>query len=122
MAIKQDNTYFTPVKKRTSIGNSSRSKPKNKSKRLNFKKYNRQGKWVVAQNGGSMTTEEKNNSNYQIQLLNEINKKVSSQRNEAHNRIAQLEIIIESNKREIQVLKAELEGNKLFKENNKKDK
>jgi len=77
---------------------------------------------VVAQNGGSMTTEEKNNSNYQIQLLNEINKKVSSQRNEAHNRIAQLEIIIESNKREIQALKAELEGNKLFKENNKKDK
>jgi hypothetical protein len=44
MAIKQDNTYFTPVKKRTSIGNSSRSRPKNKSKRLNFKKYNRQGK------------------------------------------------------------------------------
>ena len=122
MAIKQDNTYFTPVKKRTSIGNSSRSKPKNKSKRLNFKKYNRQGKWVVAQNGGSMTTEVKDNSNYQIQLLNEINKKVSSQRNEAHNRIAQLEIIIESNKREIQALKAELEGNKLFKENNKKDK
>jgi len=77
---------------------------------------------VVAQNGGSMTTEKKNNSNYQIQLLNEINKKVSSQRNEAHNRIAQLEIIIESNKREIQALKAELEGNKLFKENNKKDK
>ena len=30
--------------------------------------------------------------------------------------------IIESNKREIQALKAELEGNKLFKENNKKDK
>ena len=44
MAIKQDNTYFTPVKKRTSIGDSSRSRPKNKSKKLNFKKYNRQGK------------------------------------------------------------------------------
>ena len=75
-------------------------------------------------NGGRMTTEEKNNSNYkqQVQLLNEINKKISNQRNEAHNRMAQLEIIIESNKREIQALKAELEGNKLFKENNKKDK
>ena len=35
--------YFTPLKKRTSIGHSSRSKPKNKSKRLNWKKYNRQG-------------------------------------------------------------------------------
>ena len=75
-------------------------------------------------NGGRMTTEEKNNSNYkqQVQLLNEINKKISNQRNDAHNRMAQLEIIIESNKREIQALKAELEGNKLFKENNKKDK
>ena len=69
-----------------------------------------------------MTTETKNDSNYQIKLLSEINKKVSLQRNEAHNRIAQLEIIIESNQREIQALKAELEGNKLFKENNKKDK
>jgi hypothetical protein len=38
------NIYFTPVKKRTSIGHSSRSRPKNKSKKLNFKKYNRQGK------------------------------------------------------------------------------
>ena len=36
--------------------------------------------------------------------------------------MAQLEIIIEQNQREIQALKAELEGNKLFKENNKKDK
>ena len=36
--------------------------------------------------------------------------------------IAHLEIMIESNQREIQALKAELEGNKLFKENNKKDK
>ena len=44
MAKQQLNTYFTPVKKKTSIGNSSRSRPKNKSKRLNFKKYNRQGK------------------------------------------------------------------------------
>jgi len=31
------------VKKRTSIGNSSRSKPKNKHKLRNWKKYNRQG-------------------------------------------------------------------------------
>ena len=71
-----------------------------------------------------MTTEEKNINNYkqQIQLLSEINKKISNQRNEAYNRMAQLEIMIESNQREIQALKAELEGNKLFKENNKKDK
>ena len=122
MAKKVGNEYFTPVRKRTSIGNSTRSKPKNKHKLKSWKRYNRQGKWVVAKNGERMTKETTNDSNYQIQLLNEINKKVSSQRNEAHNRIAQLEIVIESNKREIQALKAELEGNKLFKENNKKDK
>lgn len=61
------------------------------------------------------------NRDYQIQLLGEINKKISNQRNEAHNRIAQLELIIESNQREIQSLKANIEGNKIFKEN-KKDK
>ena len=63
-----------------------------------------------------MTTEEKNINNYkqQIQLLSEINKKISNQRNEAYNRMAQLEIMIESNQREIQALKAELEGNKLL--------
>ena len=61
------------------------------------------------------------NRDYQIQLLGEINKKTSNQRNEAHNRIAQLELIIESNQREIQSLKANIEGNKIFKEN-KKDK
>ena len=44
MAKQQANIYFTPTKKRTSIGHSSRSRPKNKAKRLNFKKYNRQGK------------------------------------------------------------------------------
>ena len=33
-----------PVKKRTSIGNSVRSRPKNKNKRRNFKKYKGQGK------------------------------------------------------------------------------
>ena len=42
--LSVNNTYFTPVKKRTSRGHSSRSRPKNKSKKLNFKKYNRQGK------------------------------------------------------------------------------
>ena len=122
MAIKQDNTYFTPVKKRTSIGNSSRSRPKNKSKRLNFKKYNRQGKWVVALNGERMTetkTTTQTSSDYQIKLLQEVNKKISQQRNTAHNRIAELELLIESQQREIQSLKATLEGEKLFKENKK---
>ena len=61
------------------------------------------------------------NRDYQIQLLGEINKKISNQRNEAHNRIAQLELVIESNQREIQSLKNNIEGNKIFKEN-KKDK
>ena len=32
MAKKVGNEYFTPVRKRTSIGNSTRSKPKNKHK------------------------------------------------------------------------------------------
>ena len=32
------------TKKRTSIGQSSRSRPKNKNKRENFKKYRGQGK------------------------------------------------------------------------------
>ena len=43
MAKKVGNEYFTPVRKRTSIGNSSRSKPKNKHKLKAWKKYNRQG-------------------------------------------------------------------------------
>ena len=42
MAKKVGNEYFTPVRKRTSIGNSSRSKPKNKHKLKSWKKYNRQ--------------------------------------------------------------------------------
>ena len=45
--VKRTSTrdiYFTSIKKRTSIGNSTRSKPKNKHKRRNWKKYNRQGK------------------------------------------------------------------------------
>jgi hypothetical protein len=43
MAKKVGNEYFTPVRKRTSIGNSTRSKPKNKHKLKSWKKYNRQG-------------------------------------------------------------------------------
>ena len=38
-----NNQYFTPVKKRTSIGNSSRSRPKNKNKRRQHVKYRGQG-------------------------------------------------------------------------------
>ena len=120
--LSVNNTYFTPVKKRTSIGHSSRSRPKNKSKRANFKKYNRQGKWVVALNGERMTetkTTTQTSSDYQIKLLQEVNKKISQQRNTAHNRIAELELLIESQQREIQSLKATLEGEKLFKENKK---
>lgn len=44
MAKQQLNTYFTPVKKRTSIGNSSRSKPKNKNKRRLHTRTRGQGK------------------------------------------------------------------------------
>ena len=44
MAKKVGNEYFTPVRKRTSIGNSTRSKPKNKHKLKSWKKYNRQGR------------------------------------------------------------------------------
>ena len=43
MAKKITNEYFTPVRKRTSIGNFSKSKPKNKHKLKSWKKYNRQG-------------------------------------------------------------------------------
>ena len=60
-------------------------------------------------------------TDYQIRLLQEVNKKISQQRNTAHNKIAELELLIESQQREIQSLKATLEGKKLFKEN-KKDK
>ena len=60
-------------------------------------------------------------TDYQIRLLQKVNKKISQQRNTAHNKIAELELLIESQQREIQSLKATLEGEKLFKEN-KKDK
>ena len=55
-----------------------------------------------------------------IELLQAVNQKISAQRNAAHDRIAQLELVIESNRREIQSLKATIEGNKLFKENKDK--
>tara|TARA_R100000234_G_scaffold107968_1_gene79231 strand:+ start:366 stop:503 length:138 start_codon:yes stop_codon:yes gene_type:complete len=42
--ISTRDEYFTPVQKRTSIGHSTRSRPKNKHKRRVWKKYNRQGK------------------------------------------------------------------------------
>ena len=55
-----------------------------------------------------------------IELLQAVNQKISAQRNAAHDRIAQLELVIESSRREIQSLKATIEGNKLFKENRDK--
>ena len=54
-----------------------------------------------------------------VDLLQAINQKISLQRNSAFNRIAELEIIIESLQKENQKLKATIEGEKLFKENNK---
>ena len=77
---------------------------------------------MVALNGERMTetkTTTQTSSDYQIKLLQEVNKKISHQRNTAHNRIAELELLIESQQREIQSLKATLEGEKLFKENKK---
>lgn len=47
MAKKSQNTFdpsLNRVKKRTSIGNSVRSTPKNKHKRTSFKKYRGQGR------------------------------------------------------------------------------
>ena len=70
-----------------------------------------------------MTTtipKEKTQAEVNIELLQAINQKISAQRNTAHDRLAQLELIIESNRREIQSLKATIEGNKLFKENRDK--
>ena len=64
-------------------------------------------------------TTTQSSSDYQIRLLQEVNKKISQQRNTAHNRIAELELLVESQQREIQSLKATLEGEKLFKENKK---
>ena len=69
------------------------------------------------------TPQEKNQktqAEVNIELSQAINQKISLQRNAAHDRIAQLELVIESNRREIQSLKATIEGNKLFKENKDK--
>ena len=79
---------------------------------------------MVAQDGERMSetkTTTQASSDYQFRLLQEVNKKISQQRNTAHNRIAELELLVESQQREIQGLKATIEGEKLFKEN-KKDK
>jgi hypothetical protein len=61
----------------------------------------------------------KEQSQISMELLQTINIKISNQRNSAHNRIAELEIIIESLQRENKKLTATIEGEKLFKENNK---
>ena len=63
---------------------------------------------------------EKTKAEVNVELLQAINQKISAQRNAAHDRIAQLELVLESNRREIQSLKATTEGNKLFKENKDK--
>ena len=73
-----------------------------------------------------MTTEQqpkqKTQAELNIELQQAVNEKISLQRNTAHNRIAHLELILDSKEKQIQRLKAELEGEKLFKEKNKKDK
>jgi Fic family protein len=63
---------------------------------------------------------QKTQAEVNVELLQAVNQKISAQRNAAHDRIAQLELVIESNRREIQSLKATIEGNKLFKENKDK--
>ena len=62
------------------------------------------------------------NTNTEIKLLQEINQKISLQRNGAFNRIAELEIIIDKQKKEINQLRAQKEGQKLFDKENNKDK
>jgi len=71
----------------------------------------------------NITTKEKTQktqAEVNVELLQAVNQKISAQRNAAHDRIAQLELVLESNRREIQSLKATIEGNKLFKENKDK--
>ena len=63
---------------------------------------------------------QKTQAEVNIELLQAVNQKISAQRNVAHDRIAQLELVIESNRRKIQSLEATIEGNKLFKENKDK--
>ena len=65
-------------------------------------------------------TKEKTQAEINTELLQAINQKISLQRNAAHDRIARLELIIESNRMEIQKLKAAIEGEKLFKDNKDK--
>ena len=57
-------------------------------------------------------------------LLQAINIKISAQRNSAHNRIVELELVIDSLRGENQKLKATIDGHKLFsgKKENSKDK
>ena len=40
MAKQTASEYFTPHKKRTSIGHSKRTRPKSKNKRKQWKRYN----------------------------------------------------------------------------------
>ena len=47
MAKPPTNEYFTPIKKRTSIGRSPRSRPKNKNKRRQYVKYRGEGREKV---------------------------------------------------------------------------
>ena len=63
---------------------------------------------------------QKTQAEVNVELLQAVNQKISAQRNAAHDRIAQLELVIESNRRKIQSLEATIEGNKLFKENKDK--
>lgn len=44
MAKQKEQERIEPVKKRTSIGSSTRSRPANKSKRASWKKYRGQGR------------------------------------------------------------------------------
>jgi len=44
MARQKEKVIIEPVKKRTSIGSSTRSRPNNKSKRASWKKYRGQGR------------------------------------------------------------------------------
>ena len=70
-----------------------------------------------------MTTEQqKIKVEQQVELLQAVNEKISLQRNTAHNRIAHLELILDSKEKQIRKFKAELEGEKSFTETNKKDK
>ena len=52
---------------------------------------------------------QKTQAEVNVELLQAVNQKISAQRNAAHDRIAQLELVIESNRREIQSLKATIE-------------